>query len=248
MTMRTIQEYLREADREQLLDSLAYDKICDSITLLECKDMTITEIQNACKKKMNALIDHLLSLKAVETDCMVLYMVPASAIDRHFNHDFHSVCLINLNEIRKDIHTSSYSFELTDWSKTLGYLVADNKLTQDHLIDLLTQYLHEISFFGAEPEKHRDNIEDVYTKLGRSLKNLDAEKCTPMEDVFEELAREHNFPIDEKDKKQDTLHEKIMEAEIEYSRYCNWRERSRILESLGEKAPAFREKENSYGE
>ncbi len=241
LTMKTVQEHLREANRARLLDSLAYDELCDPITLLECKDMTIREIQNACKKQMNEFIDHLLSMKAVTTDNMVLYMVPASAIDRHFNHEFCSVCLVDLNEIRKDIYAASYAFELTEWDKTLGYLVADNKLTQDHMNDLLTQYLHEISFFGTDPEKHEKKTEKVYAELDQSMKNLDVEKCTPADEFFDELAREYGWPIDEKDEKQDDLHGMIMEAEIRFSRYCNWRERSRILESLGEKAPYFKE-------
>lgn len=118
--MKTVQEHLRQADRARLLDSLAYDELCDPITLLECKDMTIGEIQNACKKQMNEFIDHLLSLKVVPTDHMLLYMVPVSTIDRHFNHEFRSVCLIDLNEIRKDIYAASYAFELTEWDKNIG--------------------------------------------------------------------------------------------------------------------------------
>lgn len=37
--MKTVQEYLRQADRERLLDSVAYDALSDTIMLLECKDM-----------------------------------------------------------------------------------------------------------------------------------------------------------------------------------------------------------------
>lgn len=109
------------------------------------------------------------------------------------------------------------------------------------MIDLLTQYLHEISFFGTDPEKHEKKKEEVYAELDQSMKNLDVEKCSPADEFFDDLAREHGWPIDEKDEKQDELHDKTMEAEIRFSRYCNWRERSRILESLGETAPAFQE-------
>ena len=55
--MKTVQEYLRQADRERLLDSVAYDELSDTILLLECKDMTIEQIQDACKKQTNYLID-----------------------------------------------------------------------------------------------------------------------------------------------------------------------------------------------
>ena len=45
--MKTIQEYLRNADRGQLLAALANDALYNTIFLLEYKEKTIDEIQNA---------------------------------------------------------------------------------------------------------------------------------------------------------------------------------------------------------
>ena len=70
--MKTVQEYLRQADRERLLDAMAYDALSDTIMLLECKDMTVVQIQDACRKQTNDLIQHLLSIEAVPSDHMVL--------------------------------------------------------------------------------------------------------------------------------------------------------------------------------
>lgn len=237
--MKTVQEVLREADRKQLLDSIAYDAICNTGLLLEYPDKTIAQIQEASRKRMNDLIDHLLSLEAVPTDCMVLYMTEATSFDRWYNHELWSLDLIDLNKIRKDIYVSGYAFELTDWEETLGYLVAENKLTQDHMIELLTQYLHEISFFGADPELHRKEVEKVHADLEQAMQEIEEGKCTPAEEVFEEIARKHGRPMDEKDDRQDELRDRITQAKAQYSRYCIWRERSRILMSLGESAPRF---------
>lgn len=239
--MKTVQEHLRDADRTSLLDAVAYDTICNSLLLLEYPDKTIAEIRDASKQMMNDLIEHLLSMEAVPTDHMVLYMVPATSFDRQFNHEERSLCLIDLNEIRNDIYSTSYAFELTDWAESLGYLVADNKLTQDYITDLLTQYLHEISFFGADPELHREEVENVYAELDQAMKELDEGHTIPEEDVFEELRKRHGRPLDEKDEKMDALKSRITEAEIRFNRYCQWRERSRILESVGETAPLFEE-------
>ena len=237
--MKTVQEYLREADRDRILASVAYDTICDTLLLLEYPDKTIAEIQDAIKKRMNELIDHLLSLEAVPTDHKVLYLTPASSFNRRYNHEDRSLCLIDLNEVRRNIYASSYSIEFSDWEETLGYLVADNKLTQDYMNELLTQYLHEISFFGADPELHKEKVKEVYADIERGMKEIDEGRAIPAEEVFEDLRREHNLPVDEKDEKMDELQSKITEVELIYSRYCNWRERSRILESLGEIAPPF---------
>ena len=45
--MKTIQTVLREADRNRLLDALAYDLLYDTKLLLELKDKTIEQIQKA---------------------------------------------------------------------------------------------------------------------------------------------------------------------------------------------------------
>ena len=243
--MRTVQEYLREADRERLLDSVAYDAVCDTGLLLEYPNKTIAQIQDASKRQMNDLIEYLLSLEPVPTDCMVLYMTEADSFDREFNNEYKLLHLINLNEIRKDIYAPSYGFDLSDWAETLGYLVAENKLTQDYMIELLTQYLHEISFFGADPEQHSKEVEKVCADLDQSMKEIKEGKGKgrPAEEVFKELAMEHGWPIDEKDEKQEAMQEKITEAGIKYNRYCIWRERSRILKSFGETAPEFEKDE-----
>ena len=56
--MKTVQTVLREADRDRLLDSLAYDILYDTQLLLELKNRTITEIQEAYCNHMNAFIEN----------------------------------------------------------------------------------------------------------------------------------------------------------------------------------------------
>ena len=194
--MKTIQTVLREADRNRLLHALAYDLLYDTQLLLELKDRTVEQIQEACRNHMNAFIDYLLAQQAVSSDHMVLYMCEASAIDRAFNHEDKSLNLIDLNEIRKDIYASSYAFEFTDWSEALGYLVADNKLTQDYLYDLLSQFLNELSFFGIDPEEHQENMKKAHAELDQAMEEVKAGHTIPAEQVFQELAEEHGFPID----------------------------------------------------
>ena len=55
--MKTIQEHLREADREKILRALSYDLLCNPMILLEVKDRTVGEIREAYMQKMSQLID-----------------------------------------------------------------------------------------------------------------------------------------------------------------------------------------------
>ena len=247
--MKTVQEYLRQADRERLLDSMAHDALSDTIMLLESKDMTIEQIQNACRKETNDLVDHLLSLEAVPSDHMVLYLTQVSSFDRGFGQADKTLCLIDINEVRKNIYAPSFAFDLTEWKETLGYLVAENKLTQDYMIDLLSQYLNEISFFGSNPEQHEDKVEEVVSDLEQAVEEIKAGGHTvPAEEVFAELREKHGLPTDEKDDFQKKLRFEILDADMKYSRYCNWRERSRILKSLGETTLSFEEAEKNRKE
>ena len=239
--MKTVQMYLKEADREKILDALAYDRICDSLFLLEHDDRSIKEIQDAYKNHMNGFIDYLLSLEAVPSQGMVLYLCDADGFNTRFNHEYKMLCLCDIEEIKKDIGCPDYGFSFSDINETLGYLVAENKLTQDYMTELLTQFIEEISFFGTDPDSRDENIEEVYERLDRSIQQIKEGNTMPANDVIKELAEEHGFPMDEKDEYQDKLHSAVMEAEIRLDKYNHWRERSRILEGFGIAAPPFEE-------
>ena len=121
--------------------------------------------------------------------------------------------------------------------------------TQDYMIDLLTQYLHEISFFGMDPEQHQEKVEEVVSRMEQAVEDIKEGAYTvPAENVLDELREKHGLPTDEKDEFQKKLRFEILDAEMKYSRYCNWRERSRILKSLGDTAPSFEEAEEKQKE
>ena len=195
---------------------------------------------------MNAFLDHLLSLKTKPSDHMVMYLNKASSFYRRFNHEDKILCLIDINEIRKDIYSSSYAFELAELETTLGYLVSDNKLTQDYITDLLTQYLNEISFFGTDPEKRRKTIDEIRADLDESMKEIEEGKILSAEELLNDLSQKLESKIDEEDKYLYMLNKEILETEFRYSRYCHWRERSRILSDMGEPVPTYDEAEKIY--
>ena len=241
--MKTVQEYLRNADRETVLNSLAYDEIYNSNLLLELKDLTITEIKYAYKKDMNAFIDNLLNMKVEPSDHKVLYLSNICPEIGRSRYQDKELKLIDLKELRKDINASSYAFDLTPWEKTLGYLVADTKLTQDYIIELLEQFLEEISFLGTDPEVRKKEVEQVFADIEESMKEIEEGRTLTLKEQFERFRKNHSRPVKEKDPVQELYKNEYYDAKFKYNRYCNWRERSRILNSLGETAPTFEEAE-----
>ena len=52
--MKTIQEYLGAADRQRLLDCLAYRFLSDPLRLLEAREYTVQEIMERYSGHMNS--------------------------------------------------------------------------------------------------------------------------------------------------------------------------------------------------
>lgn len=58
--MKIVQTVLREADRNRLLDALACDILYDTQLLLELKNRSIVDIQEAYRNHMNTFVEYLL--------------------------------------------------------------------------------------------------------------------------------------------------------------------------------------------
>ena len=139
--MKTIQEHLREADRKRLLDCLAYRFLSDPLHLLEAREYAVEEIMERYSGHMNSFIERLLRLDIDRSDSHVFFLYPDY-------RNGETLDLVELAEIDVDIEAPGLDFTFTDWHESLGYLVADTKLTQDNMIQLLAQYLEQASFSG----------------------------------------------------------------------------------------------------
>ena len=226
--MKTVMYYLQNTDLNEVLDIIANDLMKDTIALLEMKDRTIEDIRTRYKDTISESIDELLKLEMIPTDRWVLYLCDCADhgdIDRQ-------LYLCDVNEIRENIDASSYSFISADWQETLGYLVADNKLTQDYITTVLAEYLKEVTYFGSMMEIRMKRIERVKSELDKSMQDIREEHTISAEDVFRKLEEEYGWPHDEEDETQDRLRQAIHEAEHNFNQYCHRRERKRILKSI----------------
>lgn len=220
--MKTIKEHLAAADRGRLLDCLSYQFIEDTLHLLELKEHTVQDIRDRYARYMNAFIEHLLGVEETRSEQRVFYLYTSYGKDEVAD-------LIDLSEIAEDIEAPGHDFSFTEWSESLGYSVADTKLTQDHLIDLLAQYLEETSFFGTDEDSRAAKLSDLIKQLDEGVQSLKEGGGRPAEEVFEEIRKEHGFPEPEKDARQDELESKVVEAIGQFELYGRTRERRRIL-------------------
>ncbi len=224
--MKTIKEHLAGSDREKLLNCLSYRFLDDPVNLLELKNRTVQDIRERYSRFMNGFIERLLSIDALHSGTRVFYLYTSYDKDEVLD-------LIDLAETAKDIEAPGHDFSFTDWDESLGFLVADTKLTQDNLIDLLAQYLDGASYFGADERSRAAKLSELEKKLDEGIRSMKEGRCRPAEEVFDEIRWEHGFPIPEKDPRQDALRYQAIKAVGKFERYSRTRERRRIL-SIGE--------------
>lgn len=220
--MKTIQEHLKEADRKRLLDCLAYRFLSDPLHLLEAREYAVEKIMERYSGHMNSFIERLLGLDIDRSDSHVFNLYPDY-------RNGETLDLVELAEIDADIEAPGLDFTFTDWHDSLGYLVADTKLTQDNMIHLLAQYLEQASFFGTEETARSARIEGIVKDLDAGIQSMRDAEPLPADEVFDELCRKHGFPIPEKDSRQDELNSRIIAAVHEYGMYGRTRERKRLL-------------------
>lgn len=220
--MKTIKEHLTATERDRLLDCLSYRFIEDTLHLLELKDHTVQDIRDRYSRYMNAFIECLLCIDETCSEQRVFYLYTGYGKDEIAD-------LIDLAEITEDIEAPGHDFSFTEWSESLGYSVADTKLTQDYLIDLLAQYLEEASRFGTDENSRAEKLSELIKQLDEGVQSMKAGVGKSAEEVFEELRRKHGFPVSEKDARQDELGGKVVEAIAEFELYSRTRERRRIL-------------------
>ena len=220
--MKTIQEHLREADRKRLLDCLAYRFLSDPIRLLEAREYTVQEIMEGYSSHMNSFIETLLGTECGRSDTHVFYLYPDYGNDEMPD-------LVDLRAIEADIEAPGLDFTFTDWRVSLGYLVAETKLTQDNLTVMLAQYLEQASFFGTEEAARSTRIDGIVKDLDAGIQSMRDGESLSADEVFDELCRKHGFPIPEKDSRQDELNSRAITAIHEYGMYGRTRERKRLL-------------------
>jgi len=223
--MKTIQEHLREADRKRLLDCLAYRFLSDPIRLLEAREYAVEEIMERYSQHMDKFLERLLGLDIDRSDSHVFYLYPDY-------RNGETLDLVELAEIDADIEAAGLDFTFTDWHDSLGYLVADTKLTQDNMIQLLAQYLEQASFFGTEEASKSRRVAEIEKELQAGIDSMWDGESKPAEVVLDELRKAHGLPIPEKDSRLDELRDKAVSAIHEYGMYGRTRERKRILASL----------------
>ena len=151
--MKTVQECLKELDIEELIDEyLDRDYIRrEMIKVMKKKDMTTKELLWHYREAIREYIEYMRNVpveQPEEQGLLYMYQTLPGLIRDDYWHD-----LVIIPELReKGVDAEDYSYILCSRGEIAGFLVADTKLTQEHLLTLMADVLYEASYFGYTQE------------------------------------------------------------------------------------------------
>lgn len=224
--MKTVQEYLRQADSEKLINMYLYDH---PVNLNELPDeiMSLKDSKEKVKTKLRQYIGRLRTMEIKTPSDGQEYVLFAHKVFRDISEEeeYSLVCVQELLDVGTD--AKSYAYECTRQAEIVGFKVADTKYTQQNIDGLLADVLYRASFFGFEQEY----LEEKMKKLDAAIRELEAGNgVTYSEDeVREQLGLEK----EEIDVKMDELKRRVLETTIEYEQYCKKKELQAVIGMLG---------------
>lgn len=225
--MKTVKDYLANCDRDALIQTLCNNRLSDIVFLLEQREMTVDGIIDRYSRRMDQFIDTVLELKPLQSDGILFLF---DVID----DPGYEMRLVKAADLLKSIDCETYGFMSVEWEEALGYRVAETKLTQDNITELLAQFVDEITFFGTNRKKRDERIEALHQSLEESAKEAREGMGVEADEFFDQLYRKKAWPIPEKDEKQNMLRDDVNHAKSEYAKYSMTRELQRIRNSITE--------------
>ena len=155
--MKTVQETLREMDKEELMRQFFYEHPSKLDNFDD--DLTIAQAKERANKVVGKYIERLETMEAKPNDRqMIFYMyeyLGSYKLDQN-----RGLCTVaDLQE--KGIEAPNYGIEYTPQEEIMGYCVADTEMTQYYLNDLIVEIIWDASFFGVKQEKLPEAIKEL---------------------------------------------------------------------------------------
>ena len=230
--MKTIQQIIKEMDPIDIVKAYYAEY---PIRLWEIKnhdEMTIKEYKEKVSERFQKFLKRLCEMETEENpEFQGVLFVYRGQNDGWLDE---TVGLLNGHELvsAEDISSvTTYAYEFTEQKEALNFFVADTKLTQDYLMDVVVSFLFEISFFGFDQEY----LAEEKARLGESIEEAEEMKENP--DKYKkysmlELHQMYDLPEEETYPEEDEKKDAYYRAAIEYTSYCKKMEMQKIKAAL----------------
>lgn len=229
--MKTIQQTLKELNTEEVIDyyfSRYPIKLFGDLNE-KWDDKTVAECRKHGHDTVKGLIDKILSMEAKQNEKNHILFCSKCIQDRSC-HDIEDY-LVDMDELmnaKTVSEISTYAYEYEKLEDTVGYFVADTAFTQNNLMDLVTSYLFESSFFGYKQEnleKERQLLNDAIEECEDTSK---MRSFSTLEELYEDLGITPEEAYPEEEEKRSKYHDAV----VEYNKYCMEMELERLKESI----------------
>ena len=228
--MKTIQQLLRETDHKSIESAYFHDRPINLWEVRDLDDLTIGEFNDRISARFQKFLDRLCTMDAEANPEKqgILFVYKSQANDTMLGE---TVGLIHADELMETDNLENlptYAYEFTEQKEALSFLVSDNKLTKDNIMNVIVDFLHEMSFFGYDQE----SLDEEKRKLDDAIKECEEHPERLVTFDHEEFCKEFGISLTEEYPEEDEKKKKFYEAGMEYTQYCKSIELQRIKNLL----------------
>ena len=155
--MKTVQETLREMDKEELMRQFFYEHPSKLDNFDD--DLTIAQAKERANKVIGKYIERLETMEAKPNDRQMIFYMYEYLGSYKLNQYRGLSTVADLQE--KGVEAPNYGIEYTPQEEIMGYWVADTEMTQYYLNDLIVEIIWDASFFGVKQEKLPEAIKEL---------------------------------------------------------------------------------------
>ena len=155
--MKTVQETLREMDKEELMRQFFYEHPSKLDNFDD--DLTIAQAKERANKVIGKYIERLETMEVKPNDRQMIFYMYEYLGSYKLNQYRGLSTVADLQE--KGVEAPNYGIEYTSQEEVMGYWVADTEMTQYYLNDLMVEIMWDASFFGVKQEKLPEAIKEL---------------------------------------------------------------------------------------
>ena len=230
MWMKTVQETLREMDKEELMQKFFWehpsqvDSFDDELTIAEAKERANEVIKKYIERLENMTI-------TPNNKQMIFYMYEYLS-SHHLKQNRGLSTLSDLRE--KGVEAPNYGIEYTTQEEIMGYWIADTEMTQYYLDDLMVEIMWDASFFGIEQE----HLVQAQKELDEASKEIDdgLEASFNSYEEFEDFIygdEPHPPKLSKEDKiEKDKIVRKVDQLHKDFNNHLHQKEIDQILKEV----------------
>ena len=224
--MKTVQQWLREIDRQELVNTYQF-LYPPEFWRLKNEEISVAEVYRRQAELLNDFIDELLMLTPSQEDTQMIFLATSAYKDGLPDEQ---ALLIAVDELDENSLPESYGWMLTDREELVGYRIADSELTLDNICSILAQIIEESSFLGYSKDTFESERESLIQSLKQSKKDIEEGNVYSADEVWEHLGLKRENP----DPRADELRAGVTRAEVEYNQYYRSKELSALMRKLAE--------------